>query len=109
VWQYQIASQSGLLGHQVCIGVRDPNPDVKETPTDPSAETVAALRAAGASVVPMSQCSAMAVELILGRVSFASPWEATVEGSAPNGGYRYHVLRSQGTWRVRGADMTWIE
>jgi len=51
----------------------------------------------------------MAVELILGRVSFASPWEATVEGSAPNGGYRYHVLRSQGTWHVRGADMTWIE
>ena len=108
VWQYQIASHSGLVAGQVCVGIRDATPEIRTTFADPSMATIGALGAIGARVVPISLCSDSAVTLILGHVTYRSPWEATVEGSDPYGGYRYHVMRSQGAWRVRGADMTWI-
>jgi hypothetical protein len=108
VWQYQITSHSGFGGTQVCAGVRGAERNVRTMPADPAAGVVAALRSGGADVVPVSQCGDWATKLILGRVQYVSPWEATVEGSAPDGGYRYHAVRSQGHWRVRGAHMTWI-
>jgi hypothetical protein len=107
VWQYQLASHSGLRDSPVCIGVRGSAADTRVI-ADPSADTLATLRSPGAHVVPWSKCLGSGVELILGRVAYRSPSEATVEGSAPLGGYRYHVMRVRGAWRVRGADMTWI-
>jgi len=108
VWQYQIASHSEFRGAQVCVGLRDPNPDVRTAAADPSADAVALLRSGGANVVPVSKCADAAVELILGPVAYRSPSEAAVEGAADVGGYRYQVVRSSGTWRVRGANLTWI-
>ena len=109
VWRYQIASHSGFRGTQVCVGLRDPNPDVTTAAADPSLDAVALLRSVGANVVPVSKCADSAVELILGPVTYRSPWEAAVEGATDVGGYRYHVTRSSGIWRVRGADVTWIQ